>query len=173
MSWSTAADSAVFAAFVQQILGESQTTSPHQGPSGYAGLIHDTVKCALYGNSGTPSKSDTAVKAAYNGTAGPWVVGNELTSSTQWPSGGIALTSAALTVATNVVKFDAADTPSGGAVTLSNVYGALVYDDTVAAGTGGNADMGICYNYFGGAQSVTAGTFTVVWNSSGLFQVTV
>jgi hypothetical protein len=172
MAWSTAADSAVFTAFMQQILGESQTTSPHQGPSGYTGLIHDTVKAALYGNGNTPLKTDTAAHAAYNGSGGPWASG-ELTSSTQWPAGGIALTSAALTVASNVVKFSAANTPSGGAVTLSNVYGCLVYDDTVVAGTGGVADMGVCYNYFGGAQSVTSGTFTIVWNASGIFTVTV
>ena len=34
------------------------------------------------------------------------------------------------------------------------------------------ADQGICYNYFGGANSVTLGTFTIVWNASGIFALT-
>ncbi len=33
-------------------------------------------------------------------------------------------------------------------------------------------DQGVCYNYFGGAQSVTAGTFTIVWNANGIFRIT-
>jgi hypothetical protein len=69
--------------------------------------------------------------------------------------------------------FDAADLSGGGAVTLSNAFGCLVYDDTITAGTGGIADQGISFNYFGGAQSVTAGTFTIVWNASGIAQITV
>ena len=72
-----------------------------------------------------------------------------------------------------VAMFDAADLSGGGTVTLTNVYGCFVYDDTVAAGTGGVADQGICYLYLGGAQSVTAGTFTVIFNASGLFRMTV
>jgi hypothetical protein len=67
--------------------------------------------------------------------------------------------------------FDAADLPGGGNVTLANVYGCLVYDDTITAGT--VADQGICFNYFGGAQSVTAGTFTIIWNASGIAGITI
>jgi hypothetical protein len=69
--------------------------------------------------------------------------------------------------------FDAADLAGGGNVTLSGVMGCLVYDDTITAGTGGIADEGACYNYFGGSQSVTAGTFTILWNASGIFRFTV
>jgi len=35
------------------------------------------------------------------------------------------------------------------------------------------AKQGVCYNYFGGAQSVTAGTFTIVWNVNGVCRFTV
>jgi hypothetical protein len=34
------------------------------------------------------------------------------------------------------------------------------------------ADQGVCYLYFGGAQSVTSGTFTIQWNASGIMQLT-
>jgi hypothetical protein len=50
--------------------------------------------------------------------------------------------------------------------TLASVYGTLVYDDTITTPV---ADPGLSYNYFGGTNSVTSGTFTVVWNASGIF----
>jgi hypothetical protein len=56
-------------------------------------------------------------------------------------------------------------------VTMSGIMGCLVYDDTLTAGT--VADQGVSYHWFGGAQSVTAGTFSVIWNASGLVRFTV
>jgi hypothetical protein len=41
-----------------------------------------------------------------------------------------------------------------------------VYDDTISGGT--VADQGVCFSYFGGAQSVTSGTFTIVWDPAGI-----
>jgi hypothetical protein len=35
------------------------------------------------------------------------------------------------------------------------------------------ADPGVSYNWFGSAQSVTNGTFTVVWHANGIFRITV
>jgi hypothetical protein len=66
--------------------------------------------------------------------------------------------------------WDASDTASGATATLSNVYGVLVYDDTLTTPV---ADQGVCFNYLGGANSVVSGTFTVVWNANGLFRITV
>ena len=71
-----------------------------------------------------------------------------------------------------VIMFDATtDTTHSNTVTLTNAYGCLVYDDSITAGT--VADQGISYHYFGGAQSVTTGTFTIVWHANGLFRITV
>lgn len=68
-----------------------------------------------------------------------------------------------------VVFFDAADTASAGATAdLAAVFGCLVYDTTSAT----VANQGICYNYFGGTNSVTNGTFTVVWHANGIFRMT-
>ncbi len=67
--------------------------------------------------------------------------------------------------ASNVYTFDAADTANGSAATLSAVTGCLVYDSTVSS-------LGLSFHYFGGSQSVTAGTLTVVWNSSGIITLT-
>jgi hypothetical protein len=49
------------------------------------------------------------------------------------------------------------------------VFGCLVYDDTLTTPV---ADQGVCYNYFGGTQSVTAGTFTIQWGAPGIFSLT-
>ena len=72
-------------------------------------------------------------------------------------------------MAKNVYTFDAANTASGTSATLLTVFGCLVYDDTIATPV---ADQGLCYNYFGGTQSVTDGTFTVIWHANGIFQLT-
>ena len=67
------------------------------------------------------------------------------------------------------VFFDGADTPQSGATcTLAAVFGGLVYDDTLTTPV---ADQAISFNYFGGTNSVTAGTFTVVWHADGIFRV--
>jgi hypothetical protein len=44
-----------------------------------------------------------------------------------------------------------------------------VYDDTRTTPV---ADQGLSFNYFGGANSVTSGTFTIVWNSAGVLALT-
>lgn len=131
-------------------------------------LDSDTFKVALYNNSITPDNDVSAANTAYN--AGQWALANEQTESGQWAAGGVALTSPVINVATaDVVYWDAADTASGSAADLANVYGCLVYDDTLAAPV---ADQGICYNYFGGTNSVTNGTFTVVWSANGIWRAT-
>ncbi len=131
-------------------------------------LDSDTFKAALYNNSITPDNDTTAANSAYN--AGQWATANEQTESGQWAAGGVALTSPTISVATaDVVFWDASDTASGSAADLANVYGCLVYDDTLTTPV---ADQGVCYNYFGGSNSVTNGTFTIVWNASGIWRAT-
>jgi hypothetical protein len=154
--------SAVFQEWVKGVLAKSATS--------FGGLTTDTVNVALYGNSGTPDKNAAVGLTGYNAATSAWVSSNQVTD-TNWPAVGRPLVSSTLTASSGTVKFDAADTASNGSVTLANVYGCLVYDDTISGGT--VADQGVCFNYFGGAQSVTSGTFTVVWNASGIFTMTV
>jgi len=83
----------------------------------------------------------------------------------------VALGSPVLNSATSdVVFFDANDTASGSAFTGSNIYGALVYDTTVSTPVD---DQGICFNYYGGSNGVTNGTFTSVWNTLGIARWTI
>lgn len=167
MAWT---DSRVFREWPKSIMGQGQTAAVL--PAGYAGLGADTVKVALFNNSVTPDRDATLTSTGFN--TGTWTTGNEVTDATNWVSGGRTLASKTFTTpSTGVFMFDAADLAGGGTVTLTNAFGCLVYDDTVTAGTGGIADQGVSFNYFGGAQSVTAGSFTVVWNANGIVRFTV
>src|SRR6266542_159215 len=128
----------------------------------------DVPKVALYGTTPTPDQNVASASTAYN--VAQWVNTSEISQAVQWPAGGVALATRVLDSATaGVVFYDAADTASGNAATLSAVFGCLVYDDTLTTPV---PDQGICYNYFGGTQSVTNGTFTVVWNANGIFRWT-
>lgn len=156
MAWS---NSKIFMALFEDIL--ENTTAMD--------LNSDSFKVALYDNDITPDQTVTSANTAYN--AGQWAAaGNEVSDGTEWDAGGEPLTGVASTRSTNVYTFDATDTPSGGSsATLAAVFGCLVYDDTIAAPV---ADQGVSYHYFGGSNSVTDGTFTVVWNASGIFTIT-
>lgn len=160
MAWSA---SAIFREWVAGPMFQASGT-------GYTGLDSDTVKVALFNNTTTPDKDAAVASTGYN--TGVWVTGNEVTDATNWVAGGRALASKTFTTpSTGVAMFDAADLAGGGNVTLANVYGCFVYDDTITAGT--VADQGVCFNYLGGVQSVTAGTFTVIWSASGIARFTV
>ena len=131
-------------------------------------LNSDTFKAALYDNDITPSQTVTSANTAYN--AGQWTAsGNEVTDGAEWATGGVALTSVTSAFSSNVFTFDAADTASGTSATLAAVFGCLVYDDTLTTPV---ADQGVCFNYFGGTNSVTDGTFTIQWHANGIFQIT-
>ena len=152
MAWSA---SKIFVAFIEDALENTDAKN----------IVTDTHKAALYDNDITPDNTVSTANTVYN--AGQWAIaGNEVSDGTEWDAGGEPLTGVTFAPTAAVLKFDATDTPSGGtSATLANVYGCLVYDDTVS-------DRGLCYNYFGGTNSVTDGTFTIVWNSAGIFTIT-
>lgn len=163
--------SSVFAQFLlDPILKGSNKTAV-----GYANLAgtpnaNDALKVALFNNSVTPDRTVAVTSTGYN--TGTWTTSNEITDATNWAAGGRPLASTTLAAASAVCTFDAADTASGGACTFANpAYGVLVYDASITGGT--VAKQGICFNAFGGPAQVTAGSFTVVWSASGLFQITV
>lgn len=124
----------------------------------------DTFRVAIFGNSGTPDNTVSAANSAYN--AGQWTTGNEA-SNGGWSAGGLALASVTSTFSSATYTFDAADSANGSAATTT-AYGCLIYDDTLTTPV---ADQGICYLSFGGAQQVTAGTLTVVYNASGIMTI--
>jgi len=153
MAWSA---SAIFQqAMLNPIAGRCWTTA---APTTYSSLSADTINCALYGTA-TPDKTAAVASTGYN--TGQWITANEA-SGTNYTAGGSALASKAFAIDTgsSSICFTAANV-QWTTVTVTSVFGDLVYDNTITAGT--VAKQGLCYNYFGGSQSVTAGTFTIQW----------
>jgi len=165
MAWT---NSKIFTAYVHDVL--CNTTA--------ADLDTDAlIEAALFDNTVTPLQTDTAAHDAYAGVGGPWAAGGVVDTGTSAPAGWPALgrplawgsATRVSTAVTNPITFDSDDTVSANSVTtLTNAFGCLIYDHTAGTPT----DEGFCYNYFGGANTVTLGTFTIVWNASGVFALT-
>lgn len=154
MAWS---NSKIFSAFVTDVMNNTTAMD----------LNADTFKAALFDNSITPSQTVASASSAFG--AGVWA-GGEVFDGAEWATGGVALGSVASGFSSNVYTFDAADTVStGSSATLAAVFGCLVYDDTIAAPV---ANQGVSFHYFGGTNSVTDGTFTIIWNVLGIFTLT-
>lgn len=128
----------------------------------------DVPKVALYNTTPVPDQNVTSANTAYN--VGQWVTANEVFQAAQWAQAGVAVTGSTLNSATSgVVFYDTNDTASASAFTGANIQGCLVYDDTLTTPV---ADQGLSYHYFGGTNSITAGTFTVIWNANGHWRAT-
>ena len=155
MAWS---NSKIFSAYITDIINNTTAMDLNTDAS---------ISVALFDNTITPSQTVASASTAYGG--GVWATGGVFDAS-GWPAVGRDLASITSNFSSNVYTFDAADTVSANSTTtLTNATGCLVYDNTIATPV---ADQGICYNYFGGANSVTSGTFTIVWNASGIFALT-
>lgn len=156
MAWT---ESKIFMASIEDILENTTAMDVNS----------DTLKSALFDSSITPSQIVPSAQTAYAAAAGIWDTGG-VSDSPSWPAVGRDLLSVVSGFAANVYTLDAADTVSADATTdLANVFGDLVYDDTIAAPV---ADQGLCYRYFGGANSVVNGTFTVVHHGNGVMSLT-
>src|SRR5690606_35739169 len=104
-------------------------------------LDGDTLRVALFNYTITPDRNVASALSAYN--ARQWDNANEVFDAGQWDQGGVALTSPVVNSGSaGVVFFDADDAESGAAAELADVYGVLVYDDTLSTPV---ADQGICY----------------------------
>jgi hypothetical protein len=160
MAWSA---SGIFREFVAGPMFQASGT-------GWTGLDSDTVKLANFNNSVTPDRDAAVASTGFN--TGTWTTTNEVVDATNWPTTGLALASKTFTTpSTGVIMFDAADRAGSGNVTMSGFFGGLIFDDTVSGGT--VADQGVCYLYYGGTQSVTAGTLTVIFAANGIMRITV
>lgn len=158
MSWSR---SGIFQEWVKNPLFNGTTGAP----SGYTGYLTNVMKAALFGGN-TPSLTTSVATTGYNSAASQWLTSFEKISGTDWLAGGRTLTSKTSTASGGAVILDAADLTSVAVSTLPNVEGFLVYDDDISGGT--IQDQGMCFNWFGGAQSVVSGTFSVVFSPTGV-----
>lgn len=153
MAWS---NSKIFRPFMADMMGNTAAFD----------LDADTIKGAHFDNSITPNQDVSPANSAYG--AGVWASGG--VGDTNWPAAGLALSGKTVDSGTAAtVFFDATDLVNSSTVTLVGVYGLYVYDDTLTTPV---ADQGICYLYYGGAQTVTAGQLTVVFHANGLARIT-
>jgi len=153
MAWSA---SKIFQAFVEDAFENTAAFD----------VDTDTITVALFDNTITPSQTVASAATAYG--AGVWASGG-VSDASGWPAAGRNLATVTSAASAGTYTFDAADTVSANSTTtLTNATGCLIYENTLTTPV---ADQGICYNYFGGANSVVSGQFTVVWNASGIFTV--
>jgi hypothetical protein len=126
-------------------------------------LSSDTVKVALSNTAGPVTQATAGVQAAKLWTDWTTNVTTEI-SGTGYTTGGATLAGLSVTTATNVMTFTATS-PSWTTATFT-ANQAVFYDSTAIT------EQLICWWDFGGAVSVTAGTFTLTISGSGLVQVT-
>lgn len=112
-------------------------------------LEADTIQVALLDNSHSFSATDNV-----------WsdVSANEI-SGTGYTASGLTLSGKAVTQAATT-KWDATD--ASWSSSSFTAYHAVIWDDSV-----GTDDL-ICSIDFGGAQTVSSGTFTISWDSDGI-----
>jgi len=98
---------------------------------------------------------------AFTATNNVWtdVSANELPTAGGYTANGATLAGGAVTQAATT-DFDGTDT--AWAAATFTAYHAVLWDDTVAT------DDLICSFDFGGAKTVTAGTFTIQWHANGI-----
>lgn len=112
-------------------------------------LEADTVKVMLLNNSHSFTSTNNVIGD---------VSANEI-SGTGYTAGGATLAGKAVTQGATT-KWDATDVQWTTATFTA--YHAVIYDDTVAT------DDLICSIDFGGAKSVSAGTFKIQWHVNGI-----
>jgi len=159
------ASSKIFSAFIHDSVNKTGTAT----------LSSATAKAALYNDTITPNQLVTAANSSYAG--GVWTAGGtpnviDTNGGTGWPYVGRPLVWGSATKLTTyadaTLKYDADDTVSATATTTVTCYGCLVYDDASTT----TVDQAFAYISFGGgAQTVTAGTFTIVWSGSGILSI--
>jgi hypothetical protein len=118
-----------------------------------------TIKVLLTTSSYTPDQDAHEFKSS---------VTNEVASGGGYTTGGVTLASKTTTAdtASNETRLDAADI-SWTSATFTARY-AVVYADTGVAGT--SALLG--YVDFGVDTSVSAGTFSITWDATGVLKIT-
>ena len=109
----------------------------------------DTIKVALLNN----SHSFTATNTVWGDDSA-----NELANGNGYTTNGATLAGQTVTTAATT-KFDGDDT--AWTTASFTAYHAVIYDST-------NTSSLICSIDFGGAKTVSSGTFTIQWHTNGI-----
>jgi hypothetical protein len=136
------------------------------------GFVANTVNVSLWGNActTTPTARDAILaNNGYGAASGQWVsLTNESTASTSgYTAGGSALTGKAITAGVGTVSATTTTQTLAWTIvgTLSATYGCMVYDNTITN------KYCYCWNYFGGSNTVSGGTFTLTWFGTTPYQL--
>ena len=129
--------------------------------SGAIDLDTDTFKIMLTDNTYTPDQDAHDFRNDVTG---------EITG-TGYSAGGLTLTGVSLTYdgTSNEIRLDWSTDPSWSSATFT-AYKAVIYK---SRGGASSADELLCWIDFGGAQTVTAGTFTIQFAATGVLKTTV
>lgn len=129
-------------------------------------LDSDTLKVALSNNATTQGLSTSGISTAKKLSDWKALTGNSEISGTGYTAGGATLSGVSVSLGStnNTIFTLTCSSPSWSTATFS-ANQAVFYSST-AEGT--IAYSLICFWDFGGSQSVTAGTFTLTINASGL-----
>jgi hypothetical protein len=119
----------------------------------------DTIKVSLHSSSYTPSQS----------THDYWNDATGEVTGTGYTAGGYTLTTKTESFSSNVKQFDAGDV-TWATSTISAAY-AVIYDQVSV--TTSSLNPLIAYVDFGGTVTSSGGNFTITWDSTGVFTVTV
>ena len=113
----------------------------------------DTFRVALFTNVITPAFDTNTVYSS----------ANEVPNGSGYTTGGAVLGSPTLTTSSGTLIYDAVDT-AWTSSTFSAVRGCLIYDTTVS-------NRSLCLVNFVSDFAVTAGTFTIQWDATGIFRL--
>jgi hypothetical protein len=133
------------------------------GAGTYTDLDSGTIKVALM-NATYAALSD-ATKHGHEFWSD--VSSNEVGASGTYSAGGSTLASKTSAQSAGTYTFDAADPTAWTGATIA-AAGCIIWEDTAGAST---TDPVIAYLDFGGTITSTAGTFTLVFNASGIFTI--
>lgn len=124
----------------------------------------DTIKVPLWGNSVTPTNGvTTKTHATYKGTGSTWSTAHEVATGSGYTQGGKTATQT-LSQSTTHVKLKL--TSLSWTSASFTAYGCTLNDTTFT----GTTPLILSYNSFGGAQTVTSGTFTVSFSATGAIE---
>jgi len=123
--------------------------------NGVVDLEADTINVALCDNSDLTIDVTDAVLTDYIPVPG---AAPELPTAGNYTANGSPLANMVVTEATTT---DWTADPLSWTSATFTTYACLIYDITATSNL-------VCFIDFGGAQTVTAGTFTIQWNASGI-----
>jgi hypothetical protein len=124
----------------------------------------DTLKFLLFGNSVTPTNGVTTTPhASYKGSGSTWSTAHEVATGSGYTQGGKTVTQ---TLAQSTTHVKLTLTALSWTSASFTAYGGDLIDTTFT----GTTPLILAYNSFGGAQTVTSGTFTVTFSATGVVE---